>query len=187
MSGKGTVAVGGMLNALFSVGELMGLAASGILMQRGWQPWYVLTISRCISLASAAAISFASSGGVSTYVTSLTGKLANCGRKGDIERVAGLLFAGASSGATNGALMVGLLESTVQKGQLTCRDVKPPLTEPDKAIMYGVYHLMISVGNLLSTSILSSILQNETAAHLKANLDHKVSRHLLKVELFSHR
>lgn len=51
----------------------------------------------------------------------------------------------------------------------------------DRGILYGIYHLVISIGNLLSQSMIIWMLQNLIARNIRSSLDHDSAEDIDKV------
>lgn len=51
----------------------------------------------------------------------------------------------------------------------------------DKAITYGVYHLVIAFGDMISQSLVSAVLEHLAVSQLMRDLVHDVPSHITRV------
>ncbi|BCS25242.1 MFS transporter [Aspergillus puulaauensis] len=82
----------------------------------------------------------------------------------DWVKLVGLILAGLSSALANGNSMTMIIRHTEVKA-----------TNKDRGILYGIYHLVISIGNLLSQSMIIWMLQGLIARYIRSSLDHDSS------------
>ncbi|KAL5044723.1 hypothetical protein BDW71DRAFT_215561 [Aspergillus fruticulosus] len=74
-------------------------------------------------------------------------------------KLVGLVLAGFSSGLANGTSMTMIMRYTERKG-----------VKKDRCILYGLYHLVIAIGNLIAQSMIIWTLQHLTARNIRSSL-----------------
>lgn len=79
----------------------------------------------------------------------------------DWAKLVGLILAGLSSALANGTSMTIIMRYTENKG-----------INKDRCILYGIYHLVIAIGNLLAQSMIIWMLQSLIARNIRSSLDH---------------
>ncbi|KAL4732993.1 major facilitator superfamily domain-containing protein [Aspergillus similis] len=77
----------------------------------------------------------------------------------DWVKLVGLILAGFSSGLANGTSITMIMRYTQRKG-----------VERDRCILYGVFHLVIAMGNLLAQSMIIWLLQRLIASNIRSSL-----------------
>ena len=80
---------------------------------------------------------------------------------------------GICAGAMSAATLVMLLRSTEKSGA-TLTSFGSPLLDShntDSAAMYGALHLFVSIANLVSLSVISSMIQYRASAHMRSGLE----------------
>lgn len=98
----------------------------------------------------------------------------------------GLILAGLASALANGTSMTMIMRYTdvkgIKRGKPESRQGENDLTlSIDRCILYGIYHLVISIGNLLAQSMIIWMLQGLIARNIRSSLDHEFPDDIDKV------
>ncbi|CBF85288.1 predicted protein [Aspergillus nidulans FGSC A4] len=88
----------------------------------------------------------------------------------DWVKLVGLVLAGFSSGLANGTSMTMIMRYTGRKG-----------VKQDRCILYGVYHLVIAIGNLLAQSMIIWLLQRLIERNIRSSLHRELPDDIDKI------